>query len=139
MSEIRGALVGIESPPAVCVVPVRMTEVWLLLDEAALREAAGYPGGKMLLEFPGLSALETIPNPKVMLHELLKKASGFSGRRLQKFRPDEVIHRLAHLIRDYSRLRQLPAFRALEQELGEVLASPAVEQTCRQVAGKIWA
>jgi hypothetical protein len=129
--EIRAALAGIENPPAVCVVPVRMTEAWLLVDEAALREAAGYPSGKMPLAFPGLGVLESLPNPKGVLHELLMNASGFKGRRLQKFRPEEAMHRLVNLIRDYSCLRQLAAFRALEQELREVLASPALEQVCR--------
>ena len=85
----------------------------------------------MPLEFPVLGALETLPHPKTVLHEALKKASGFSGRRLRKFRPDEAVYRLTNLIRDYSCLRHLAAFRELEQEVEEVLASPQFEQARR--------
>lgn len=47
--EIRAALGDMAKPPAVCVVPLRMTEAWLLSDEAALRHAAGNPGGRVPL------------------------------------------------------------------------------------------
>src|SRR4051794_15078621 len=30
----------------VCVVPIRMTEAWLLIDESAIRRASGNPNGK---------------------------------------------------------------------------------------------
>lgn len=120
--EIRAALGDLEKPPAVCVVPVRMTEAWLLTDEAALRQAAGNPTGRIPLDFPALKGLESLPNPKAVLHSLLRQASGFAGRRLRKFRPDEAVHRLTTLVRDYSRLRQLTAFRALEREVEGVLA-----------------
>lgn len=98
-----------------------MTEAWLLTDEAALRQAAGNPGGKVSLDFPALTGLERVPDPNAVLHSLLRQASGFAGRRLRKFRPDEAAHRLAALVRDYSRLRQLTAFQALEQEVESVL------------------
>ena len=32
--------------PHICVVPVRMTEAWLLFDEKAIRKAAGNPNGQ---------------------------------------------------------------------------------------------
>ena len=42
-------------PGASCaVVPVRMTEAWLLLDEMAIRRAAGNPNGRMKLDLPAL-------------------------------------------------------------------------------------
>lgn len=125
VKEIRAALDGIDEPPVVCVVPVRMTEAWLLIDESTLREAAGYPAGRIPLDFPALGTLEALPNPKGMLHELLRRASGFTGRRLQKFRPEEAAHRLATLIRDYSALRRLSAFQRMEQELARILAAAA--------------
>ena len=45
--EIREALERcmIDTPPIVYVVPVRMQEAWLLIDESALRKAAGNPQG----------------------------------------------------------------------------------------------
>ena len=73
-------------PPVVCIVPVRMQEAWLLFDESAIRSAAGNPNGKARLELPKLSDVEAIPDPKDRLYQLLKSASGYSGRRLRKFR-----------------------------------------------------
>ncbi len=71
------------SPPAVCVVPVRMTEAWLLIDEPALREAAGKPNGQVGLDLPPGSSLESVPNPKRTLFDALRKASELSGRKLR--------------------------------------------------------
>ena len=45
ISEILTAM-SLARPPAVCVVPVRMLEAWLLFDEAALRRASGNPNGR---------------------------------------------------------------------------------------------
>ncbi|MBI3909691.1 MAG: hypothetical protein HY320_02005 [Armatimonadetes bacterium] len=98
--------------PYVCVVPVRMTEAWLLFDEGALRRAAGNPNGQQALELPSLSSLEDHPNPKGVLKECLKCASGLRGRRLCQFQIPP--RRVADLIGDFSPLRGLPAFQRLE-------------------------
>jgi hypothetical protein len=103
--------------PVVCVVPVRMTEAWLLFDESAIRMAAGNPDGRVNLALPRLERCEEIPDPKALLHEALRTASELTGRRRKKFRPDVQVHRLADLVDDYSPLRRLPAFRALEGDL----------------------
>ena len=47
ISKVSGAL-----PPHVGVVPVRMTEAWLLFDEKAVRRAAGNPAGRDSLQIP---------------------------------------------------------------------------------------
>lgn len=107
--------------PAVCVVPVRMMEAWLLFDEQALRQAAGRPSGRLPLGLPRLQRLEEVIDPKDKLHRLLIEASGATGRRRKKFPTVERVHRLASLIEDYSPLRALPAFRELEQDLRTVL------------------
>jgi hypothetical protein len=63
--EIRSALQSACLPktvPAVCVVPVRMHEAWLLFDERALRRAAGNPNGGELLDLPGADQIEGIPD-----------------------------------------------------------------------------
>jgi hypothetical protein len=75
----------------------------------------------MPLGLPPLRRLEQEPNPKELLHTLLRQASGLSGRRAKQFRPDIQVHRLAELIDDYGPLYQLPAFRALDEELRQVL------------------
>ncbi|MCJ7687521.1 MAG: DUF4276 family protein [Desulfobacteraceae bacterium] len=83
--EIRNALqeatkLGFQAP-AVCVVPVRMTEAWLLFDEPAIRFAAGNPNGKNPLDMPDLSIIEQVSDPKDVLFEILREASGLRGRR----------------------------------------------------------
>ena len=129
VTEIQEALkeavkTTVEVPPAVCVIPVRMQEAWLLFDEVALRKAAGNPYGRQSLELPDIHQLEELPDPKDILHELLCKASGLTGRRLKQFSSDKVngcVHRLAELIDDFSPLRALSAFQALETEIKEVI------------------
>jgi hypothetical protein len=105
--------------PVVCAVPVRMTEAWLLFDEAAIRRAAGCPNGTMPLNRPALKNVESLPDPKEVLHEALKVASNLSGRRRKQLQPD--IRRLADLIDDFAPLRGVPSFRAFEGSLRDAL------------------
>jgi len=107
--------------PAVCVVPVHMTEAWLLFDEAALRRAADNPRGRQPLQLPPITKLEELPDPKNILYELLREASDLGSHRRKKFRVEERVHRVAELIDDFSPLRALPAFQALEAELKQVI------------------
>jgi hypothetical protein len=106
---------------AICVVPVRMQEAWLLFNEAAIRAAADNPRGRMSLAIPQLRKLEEVSDPKDLLWSLLEEASGLRPGRRRRFDPAPRIHRLADLIEDFSPLRQLPAFRALEEELRQLL------------------
>jgi hypothetical protein len=107
--------------PHVCVVPVRMTEAWYLFDEAQIRRAAGNPSGSSKLSLPPISRVESLPNPKETLRELIVQATELPQRRLKKFKLEQAVHRLAELIEDFSPLRQLPAFRRLENELKTVI------------------
>jgi hypothetical protein len=85
--EIRSAVEQvIPDVPFAPVIPIRMTEAWLLLDESEIRRVAGNPNGKMHLGLPGPHDVESIPDPKELLGNVLAVASGFSGRRLEKFR-----------------------------------------------------
>jgi hypothetical protein len=101
--EIQSAVEAAQTTPAVCVIPVRMQEAWLLIDEGAIRFAAGNPNSRHTLNLPAL---------KNLLH-----ASGLSGRRLKDFRPHAAAHRVAEFIEDFSPLRQLSAFAALEADI----------------------
>lgn len=125
VSEIQEAILqavkSVQVPPAVCVVPVRMQEAWLLFDEAALRRAAGNPHGRQPLELPDIAKLEELPDPKNVLYELLRQASGLPPRRLKKFSVNELVHRVAELIDDFTPLRSLPAFMMLEAEIEQVI------------------
>lgn len=98
-----------------------MTEAWLLSDEAAIRHAAGNRSGRQPLDLPELTQLERLPDPKAVLHELLRQASGLQGRRLKQFRVTQSAQRVASLIADFSHLRQLSAFRMLESAMQEMI------------------
>jgi len=106
---------------SVCVVPVRMTETWLLIDEHAIRAATGQPRGRAVLDIPQLRRLEEEAYPKAALHQALRDASGLRGRRLRDFPVKQRVRRVAELIGDYGALRGLSAFRALEQEVRTAL------------------
>lgn len=123
VAEIRTALANSapENLPAVCVIPVRMTEAWLLIDEAALRTAAGAPKGRQDLVLPTVRELENLGDPKLLLGELIRAASGLQGRRLKRLKRQTTITRLAELIDDFSALRQLSAFQALEADFLKVM------------------
>jgi hypothetical protein len=126
VAEIRRAVEAVADTtcvPAVCVVPVRMLEAWLLFDEAALRRASGNPNGKQPLWLPDKSELEGLPDPKSVLHELLREASGLRGRRRSRRPVGKLAVRVAELTGDFSPLRALPAFSSLEEELRQVVES----------------
>jgi hypothetical protein len=99
------------------VIPIRMTEAWLMISEAALRSAAMNRNGTIPLVMPPIEKLEDLPDPKQVLHELLRKASEKRGRRLKEFNPGQVVHQLPQEITDFSPLRQLSGFCALEADL----------------------
>ncbi len=121
--EIIGALANINLAqiPPICVVPVRMMEAWLLINEAALRRAAGNPNGETPLNIPNAANLEEIPDPKEALHTLLRVASELRGRRLKRFQVRRSAGLVAEYIDDFAQLRRLPAFRALEADIEETI------------------
>ena len=109
-------------PQAVCVVPVRMQEAWLLFDEMAIKYAAGNGAFRDSLDLPPLKELESLPDPKTTLHEALRRASNVRGRRLHTFPVGQRARRVAELIDDFSPLRALPAFGALEHDVQNVVS-----------------
>jgi hypothetical protein len=91
-----------------------MSEAWMLFDEQAIRKAAGNPNGTSLLDLPSLRNTEAIPDPKEKLRRALETASELSGRRLKKFNTSQAFWRVVEYIDDFSRLRELSAFRKFE-------------------------
>ena len=124
IEEIKKQLIKLNKP-YIPVVPIRMTEAWLLVDEQAIRSAASNPNGKAKLNLPGVKKLEKLPDPKVVLFESLKLASELSPARLRKFRPETCRHRVAELISDFSQLRKLSAFVQFEKNLAENIQAMA--------------
>lgn len=99
------------------VVPVRMTEAWLLADETAIRSAAGNPNGTESLNLPNLRRLEDVPDPKRVLHDALTAASGLNARRRSRLSIRERVRMIPNYIDDYSNLGVLPAFQALQRDI----------------------
>ncbi len=109
------------SPTFVCVIPVRMQEAWSLIDGAAIRAAAGNRRYAGRLRLPAVNRLESIPDPKGVLNELLRQASDLNRRRQRNFSVAKHARLVTEFIEDFSPLRQLSAFAALEEEISAVI------------------
>jgi len=115
LSEIQAALAKIaQPPPTICVVPVRMSEAWMLFDEKAIRKAAENPRGTMKLTLPAPAKVEKLPDPKTVLRELLKTACGLPAHRMRRFNVSSAARLVTEFIQDFSPLRHLPAFAQME-------------------------
>ena len=112
--------VGCSLPKIIFVIPKRMSEAWLLIEEEAIRYAANNPNGKMQLNLPSINQLEKLPDPKSLTIQLLKEATGLNKRRIRTFKPRAAIHRLSENIEDYSVLRNLESFNYLEQQISSL-------------------
>ena len=92
--EIQGAAIAVAFAGAVIgVVPVRMTEAWLLLDEHAIRTVAGKPRGTANLHLPAPGNVERLADPKTALQDALLTAAEVSGRRRKSTRQNFDYHR----------------------------------------------
>ena len=116
---VADAAVGDWSGCSVPIVPVRMTEAWLLHDEQAIREASGNRKGKVPLTLPSVSKTESVADPKQVLLDALVDASERKGRRLHDLRREFGRFRAdtARTIKDYSALKAVPAFQAFLRDL----------------------
>lgn len=106
-----------ENRLVISVVPVRMTEAWLLFNEQAIRMAAGNPSGRQPIALPPLRTLETLPDPKQVLQGLLREASGLNSRQLRKFNVSRAVQLVATNVHDYSPLRSLSAFATFDESV----------------------
>ncbi len=98
-----------------------MQEAWLLLDETAIKRAAGNSSNRQSLNLPPINRLEDLPDPKTKLHNRLKQASNLRGRRLRGFPVSQRARRVTEFIHDFSPLRALSAFTALECKLKQII------------------
>ena len=125
LDEIREAVNNVISR-YVPIVPVRMTEAWLLINEQAIRHAADNPNGSVQLGIPRISQLEALLDPKDVCNTLLVTASEANGRRRHKFSRDSELAarrcRIAELIDDFSPLRSVPAFATFQHLLQNACA-----------------
>jgi hypothetical protein len=107
---------GIEIP-IVPAVPVRMLESWLLCDEAAIRHAADNANGIEKLNLPNPSRVERLADPKQVLFDALRVASGLGTNRLRKFNEQRARTRITGFMEDYAPLRRQRGFELFEQAL----------------------
>jgi hypothetical protein len=125
--EIAGALSG-SNIRHIPIIPIRMTEAWLLADETAIRSAAGNPNGTEDLNLPDIRRLETLPDPKRVLHDALTAASGLNARRRARLPVGRLVQFIPHYIDDFSRLGVLTAFQLLQEEIRALIASRAARE-----------
>ncbi len=100
------------SGPWVAIVPVRMTETWLLMDEEAIRQVSRRPHDNTPLGLPSPGQVESESDPKGCLEQALLTASGMSGRRLQKYKRDipHLRRRLLEELPQGGPLQQVPSW-----------------------------
>ena len=118
--EIADAIESLSISPArhcVPVIPVRMTEAWLLVSESALRGASGNPNGRNSLQLPAWQDLENIPDPKTILQTLLVEASGLTGRRRKKLNFSTQRARIPDFLEGWETLLSLPSAKRLDDEI----------------------
>lgn len=119
LAEILKESNGIVVPGLVPVVPVRMTEAWLLSDVAAIRRAANNPNGNEEISLAG--NWEALPDPKDTLFRALRSATGLGARRRERFDVHRARLRVAQLTDQFERLREIESFREFERDLGNAL------------------
>lgn len=121
--EIEASWLGSQQTATlICVVPVRMTEAWLVANEKPIRLAVGNPNGSEPLGLPAVKNIESLPDPKEILFAALKAASGISATRKRRFNPHQYRHRVSELTDDLGPLRKLESFRYLEAQVQRHLA-----------------
>lgn len=111
-----GGLIGVP------VIPVKMTEAWLMFSEDIIRKASGNPRGSNTLSIPSPDQWEQVSNPKAVLHDLLREACGLGTRRRGALNVYSCARRIPELADDFSALRRLAAFRLLEDGIRQVVA-----------------
>jgi hypothetical protein len=117
--EIQEATQNLRLPVAK-VIPVRMTEAWLLVDETAIRKAVGNINGRVRLSLPNPDRLEGLSDPKKVLHDLLSKATELPARR--RFPISSAAGKVADFM-DCRALRQLDSFKKTEADTRVALES----------------
>ena len=117
--EIRAAVRLIGAPTPICLIPVRMTEAWLLADEMAIRRASGNTAGTANLGLPPVSRLETQADPKGLLFAALDRASELGPHRLRRFDRYQARRQISGFMDDHSVLRGIPSFTHFESQVRE--------------------
>lgn len=113
------------SGPVVCVVPIQMTEAWLLTSADEIRSVAGRANGRAPLNLPNLSEIERTSDAKARLRHAYLTASETTGRRRRTAESSFSSRRTVLLDRlDINGgVSQLASFDRLRRDLATALAS----------------
>lgn len=114
----RAEFADVGDERVVPVIPVRMTEAWLLGDARAIARAAGRPKATIVLPAP--RQIEQLADPKSVLERLLIEAAGDpTGRKRKQFTRRLTTHRVnaADYITDFTVLDSLSAYQRFMQDL----------------------
>lgn len=105
------------------VVPIRMTEAWLLLDEAAIRMVAGNPRGRTHLDLPKCHEVESHADPKKLLSECLLKAADVTGRRRERVakRFSQNRRQLLERLDRHGAVTELESWKSLVSDIDDVV------------------
>jgi len=98
-------------------------ENWLLIDETAIKKAAGNRNYSKQIHLPQINKIESLNEPKLFLHDLLKEVSGKKSRQLKNFNVQQAVHLVAENISDYSLLRNLDSFKQFEENLKTTISN----------------
>ena len=104
----------------VCVIPVRMTESWLITSEKVIKDAVGNSHSKAKLALPLQNKIESCDS-KAVLFSALIKASEYGAQRRRTFKPEQFRYRVAELTTDLTALRKISSFKQMEDTLIDVL------------------
>jgi Domain of unknown function (DUF4276) len=118
--EIENVRSSLAEHNLVAVVPIRMTEAWLLVDADAIHAAVGNRGATVNLDLPSVKKIESC-DAKAILDQALSKSVNLNSRRRRKFRPEEYRTRVAELLNSIEPLRKLSSFARFEADLKVVV------------------
>lgn len=101
----------------VAVIPIQETEAWALCDGDAIRSVFGSTLDDKALGLPvSVAAIERLADPKQCLEDAFRASRSAGRRRTQFRRASDTLSAIGEHVA-LQRLRQLPAFKALESEL----------------------
>jgi hypothetical protein len=106
--------------PIVCVIPVKMTESWLITSDKVIKEAVGNSHSQAKLALPAQNKIESCDSKTVLL-AALTEASEYGAQRRRKFKPEQFRHRVAELTTDLTALRKISSFKKMENALIDIL------------------
>lgn len=111
----------------VAMVPVRMLESWLLIDELAIRRAASNGNGNVAITLPNPNRIEQLPDPKARLFALLNDASDLPPQRRRRFNVYQARSRVTSFMDSFAPLRQQQGFISFEQDFNAAISKLTVQ------------